>query len=126
MSRVPLSVRRLWPVLPLLLLPGAQAWSQTLGQGVDSEISPWRILAALTLCIAVAIGAAVLLKSRMQGGKFPRLKSQGRRLQVLETTRLGAQNDVCIVACDGEELLLSSSPHGVSLIRTLGPRRDPS
>jgi len=96
------------------------ALAQHLGQGTDDGVSAWRVVATLLICVAVAVAAALALKHRMGGGTaqlFVRRKNP--RLEMIETLRLRPQIDLCIVACDGEELLLVSSPQGASLLRPL-------
>jgi len=96
------------------------ALAQRLGQGPDDGISVWRVVATLLVCVAVAVAAALALKHRMGGGTaqlFVRRKNP--RLEMIETLRLRPQIDLCIVSCDGEELLLVSSPQGASLLRSL-------
>jgi hypothetical protein len=102
------------------------AYGQQLGQGVDDGITPFRIVAALVICMVVAVAGAFAFKAWSRAGRIFQLANGRRRLQLLETLRISGQNEVCIVVCDGEELLVSSSADGVKLIRLLpGRERSP-
>jgi len=104
--------------VPFVLASSAAA--QTLGQGSDVEISIWRVLLAFLLCAALAAGAAFILKARQGSGHLVSfLVKQNRRLRLVESLRLGHQADLCIVECDGRELLVAVSPHGTRLLTRL-------
>ena len=106
--------------IPCLLLLFQPAAAQTLGQGSDVEISVWRIVATLVLCTMLAVGGAFLLKARQGSlplGSF--LPKQNRRLRLVESLRLGPQADLCIVECDGRELLIAASAQGTRLLANL-------
>ncbi len=116
--------RRAWrggAVVMCAMAWSAPALAQKLGQGADDDISVWRVVAALLLCLVLAVAGAFALRARGGGiGKlFPLVVRRSRRLQVVETVRLGPQADLSIVTGDGRELLVASSPHGVSLLREL-------
>lgn len=108
------------------VLTGGPGAAQTLGQGTPDEISIWRVLAALLGCLALAVGGAFLLKARM--GQLPfsliTISKRPRRLQLLETLRLGRQSSLAIVACDGEELLVSASDQSIEVLERLPPKRE--
>jgi flagellar biogenesis protein FliO len=112
-------------LLIVVIVPGA-AFAQKLGQGGGDEVSAWRVVGALLLCLLLALAGAWALKMRMSGGSalprplITRLGAQGRRLQLVESLRLGAQVDLCIVSCDGRELLVAASSHGAQLLKPLG------
>jgi len=99
----------------LLLLAAAPACAQRLGQGNGAEVPVWRVLGALALCLALAVGAAYVLRRRL-GGSMPLAMGRTRRLQVIETLRLSHQVDLCLVACDGAEFILAATPQGATLI----------
>jgi flagellar protein FliO/FliZ len=92
--------------------------AQNLGRGVDDGISIWRVVAALLVCMGVAVGAAFLLRRGMPMGRMLQYsKKKTSRLQVIETLRIRPQTDLCIFACDGEEFLMVLSPQSASLLR---------
>lgn len=94
--------------------------AQTLGHGTDDGISYWRVLAALVLCLGLAVAGAFAIRSRMGGSlKGFRLARHAHRLQLVETLRLSHQADVSIVICDGREFLVGVSPGGVALLEEL-------
>lgn len=101
------------------LLAAAPALAQRLGQGTGSEVPVWRVLGALALCLALAVGAAYVLRRRL-GGSTPLTLGRGRRLQLVETLRLSHQVDICLIACDGAEFLVAAAPQGAT---TIDPRR---
>ncbi len=104
-------------LVPLLVAP---ALAQTLGQGGDDGISTWRVVAVLILCLCLAVFAAVALRARLGSGKLPSFfgaARQARRLQLIETLRLSHQIDLCIVACDGREMLVAASARGARLLQ---------
>ncbi len=100
--------------------PGASALAQKLGQGGDDDISIWRVVAALLLCMVLAVAGAYVLKSgAVRGLPTFSLAKRARRLQLVESLRIGSQVDLCIVTCDGRELLVASSAHGADLLAHL-------
>ena len=104
----------------VLALPAASA--QTLGQGAADDISTWRVVAVLLLCLALAVFAALALRARF-GGSLPALfaATSGRRLQLVETLRLSHQIDLCVVTCDGQEYLVAATAQGAQILRELPP-----
>jgi flagellar biogenesis protein FliO len=93
------------------------ALAQTLGQGGDDGVSLWRVIAALLLCIVLGVVAAFVLRTRLgHRAPFSLGRPRMRRLQLVETLRLGHQVDLCIVTCDGHELLVAASAHGTQLL----------
>lgn len=97
------------------------AFAQTLGQQSDDGISTWRIVASLLLCLVLAVGAAFVLKAKQ--GAIPllsfALRKNNRRLHLIETLRLTHQTDLCIVCCDGQEMLVTTSVHGSAFLGRL-------
>jgi len=109
-----------------LLAAAAPAFAQRLGQGTGTEVPIWRVLAALLLCLALAVAAAILLRRRLGGGARPVAFGGSRRLQLVETLRLSHQVDLCVVSCDSAEFLIASTPHGATLINPqLPPAKEP-
>jgi hypothetical protein len=101
------------------VLPAA---AQVLGQAADDSISLWRVAAALLFCVLLAIGGAFALKLRA-GTAFVLPSRTNRRLRVVESLRLSPQSTLCIVDCDGGELLMVTTSAGAALIDRL-PARD--
>src|SRR5258708_39176301 len=89
--------------------------SQTLGQGGGVEIPWWRVGGALALCLALAVGGAFALRTRL-GGALPSGAGPGRRLRLVESVRLSHQTDVCLIRCDLRAFLIASTPQGAVLI----------
>lgn len=112
----------------LLLMACTQpAIAQHFGQGMDDGISVWRIVAALLLCSGIAVVAALFLKFRFTNGRTGLQIGRSKpRLQMIEILRIRPQIDLCIVACDGEELLIMTTPQGASLLRPLSHSTDPA
>ena len=98
-----------------LLLGAAPTLAQRLGQGTGTEVPVWRVLGALALCLALAVAAAYLLRRRL-GGSLPLTMGRSRRLQLIETLRLSHQVDICLIRCDGAELLVAASAQGATTI----------
>jgi flagellar biogenesis protein FliO len=106
----------------LLLAEALPADAQVLGQGGDDPVSMWRVAAALLLCILLAVGGAFALRMRMGADAFVLAPQRNRRLKLVEVLRLSPQSMLCIVDCDGRELLVMASPAGAELLDRLPPR----
>jgi flagellar biogenesis protein FliO len=94
------------------------AAAQRLGQGGGEDVSIWRVILALLLCLLIAGGAAFALRKRFGGGIAPRFfaPASDRRLKLVETLRLGQQVNLCLVSLDGKELLIAATPQGATAI----------
>lgn len=92
----------------------APAYAQKLGHGGGAEISAWRVAGVLLLCVALAVSGALALRHRQGGRLFARqlfsARGPARRLEVIETVRMGHQVDLALVRCDGREFLVATSP----------------
>ena len=94
----------------LLAAAPALAGGGRLGGGQPLEVSLGRIVAALVICIIVAVLAALLIRQR--SGKidlhalFGRLQARPRAIDVVETRRLSPNADICVVRHSGREYLL--------------------
>lgn len=98
-----------------ILASGASA--QTLGQGQDDPVSLWRVLGVLVLCIGLAVGGAYALRSRMMASRLlTGLARRDSRLHLLDRLRLNQNVDLCLVRCDDQLLLLSTSAQGVQIL----------
>ncbi|HEX8669691.1 MAG TPA: flagellar biosynthetic protein FliO [Allosphingosinicella sp.] len=102
-----------------LLLAAAPAVAQRLGQGGGTEVPVWRVLAALLLCLLLAGGAALALRTRLRGGG-PLLQTGQRRLQLVERLRLNQHVDICIVRIREREVVLAASAQGATLLGVAG------
>lgn len=120
----------------------APAAAQTLGQGADTDV-PWlRLSAALLLCLGLAVGAAVALHRRLNGGAgLPDLDlkalsaklsgaapgTRGRlpRLTDIETRRLSTHATVSVFKCDGRSFMVATSPQGQLVLVSLDDAEEP-
>jgi flagellar biogenesis protein FliO len=107
-----------------LFAAGTQtALAQTLGQGLDDDISLWRVAGSLLLCAGLAVAGAFVLRARQ--GHAPLLPfaiARRRRLQLIETLRLGQNIGLSIVSCDGREILVLVSPEGSKVLEEFPAR----
>jgi flagellar biogenesis protein FliO len=104
-------------------LNAGAACAQTLGQGPDDDIPLWRVGVVLVLCLLLAVVAIFALRTRLGRGSFTNLvMRKDRRLQLVESLRLGSHADLCIVRCDGQDLLIVVSAQESKLLQTLPPR----
>lgn len=110
------------PLLLLAFLPllAGSAQAQTLGH-LEGEpgISLWRVLTALSLCLALAVVAAFALRRRF-GTTTDRLLHSGtreRRIRVIEQQYLGPQRSLYLLAIDGEEFVCLFAAHTATLVQ---------
>ena len=88
----------------------ALAGAGRLGGGQPLEVSLGRIVAALVICIIIAVLAVLLIRQR--SGKvdlhafFGRFQMRPRAIEVVETRRLSPHADICVVRHAGREYLL--------------------
>jgi hypothetical protein len=107
----------------------ALAGGGRLGGGQPLEVSLGRIIAALVICIIVAVLAALLIRQR--SGKldlyafFGRLQTRPRAIEVVETRRLSPHADLCVVRHSGREYLLLLLA-GNARILSEGPVAEPA
>jgi uncharacterized membrane protein YraQ (UPF0718 family) len=86
------------------------ATAPRLGGGEELGVSLGRIVAALLICIVIAVLAILLWRQR--SGKmdlkalFARFELRPRALDVVETRRLSPNADICLLRHDGREYLL--------------------
>lgn len=79
------------------------------------DVAWWRVAGALLLCIGLALGGAMVLKRRLHGGG-PLLVQRGRRMQLIESLRLGPHADAHLLRCDTREILLVATAHAVEVL----------
>ncbi len=109
-------------VLAVIAANPALAATPRLAGGGALDISLTRIVLALLLCMAAAVAAVLILK-----GKGGRLDLSGfraiarvhadRRIAVLETRRISAHADACLLRCDGIDYLILSSANQQQVLR---------
>lgn len=110
-----------FPLFPAL------AAAPRLGGGESLNVSLGRMIAAILICIVVALLAALLLRQR--GGKinlaalFARMELRPRAIEVVETRRLSPHADICLVRHGGQEYLLLLLAGGARILRE---RADPT
>lgn len=94
----------------LLAAAPALAGGGRLGGGQPLEVSLGRIVAALVICIIIAVLAALLIRQRAGNldlhALFGRLQARPRAIEVVETRRLSPHADICVVRHSGREYLL--------------------
>lgn len=105
----------LWLPYAAAFFAGSAA-AQSLGGGGDAGVPAIRVVAALIFCLLVAVGAAYALRSRPEILQALNVTRNKRRLKLVESLRLSHQIDLCIVSCDGHELLVSASAKGVEVL----------
>jgi hypothetical protein len=110
---------RLFVAALLFSAQSSAAFAQTLSGGdLGPDVSIWRVVAALVLCLALAAGAVFALRHRLGVGGSPLafFASGQRRMQLLEAIRPHPATAICLVRCDGKDYLIAVGPQGGSLI----------
>jgi hypothetical protein len=113
------------------LAEAAPAYAEQLGFARDAPAPWWRVVAALILCILLAVAAALAIKARSGGvnladlyrARLPGFDLRGvfksatpRRLRMVEVLRLSHQVDLCLIQVDGDDLVIAAAPGGASLV----------
>jgi flagellar biogenesis protein FliO len=114
-------VKKFLPIL--LVLPAFAAESTTnsvslAGQGGAGAVySLFRVLGALAIVLALFLGGIYLLKNWQRFA----IRRGGRvqKLRILEVKSLGPRQALYVVGYEGQRLLISSSPAGVSMLSAL-------
>ena len=105
-------------------LAGAPVSAATLGTATAPGV-PWlRIVFAFAFCIGLAFAAIWLLRMHREGriaqsaaGWLPTRGARAQRqIEVIETRRISAHADVCLLQWQGRSYLLLVGQSGVSLI----------
>jgi flagellar biogenesis protein FliO len=94
---------------------GTSALAQHLGQAGGEDLSWWRVVGALAVCLALAVGGALAMRARLRAGA-PLFTAATRRVQLVESLRLSHQVDVCLLKCDDRHILLAATAQGAILI----------
>ncbi len=95
----------------------SSALSQTLGQGQDIGVSVWRVLAALLLCLGIAVAVILTLRKQsrridlkaLASGLRARGTAQSPRIAIIESRRASSRADVVLLRCDDREFLVMIS-----------------
>src|SRR5258706_13616939 len=108
--------------LLLAAIRSTPALAETLGQAGDDGISLWRVAFALVLCLGLAIAGAFALKGRLAPGQAISIPffagATSRRMKLIETLRVKHQVELCLVTCDGHEMLVLTSKQGAQVLNT--------
>ena len=92
-------------------------------KALDNDISMWRVAGSLLLCAGLAVAGAFVLRARMgHAPLLPFAVVRRRRLQLIESLRLGQNTGLSIVSCDGREILVLVSPEGSKVLEELPAR----
>jgi Flagellar biosynthesis protein, FliO len=106
----------------VLLLLGQAAPAQTLAQGSGGiDISPWRVIASLVLCLALGGGAIYALRRRF--GILPLASATGpstKRIRLVEQQYLGPQRSICLIEIDGQTYAALFAPQATALMPLAG------
>lgn len=121
-----------WVFAAFSLLTSATAvFAQPLGQSAELHIPWWRVVGALSICLALAVAAAFSLKWKLSRDpsqpiapawaalftkSIKTLGGDARRLRLVETLRLSHQIDICLIRCDRREYIVAASPQGGYLV----------
>ncbi len=120
------------------LVAAHPAFAQRLGQAAQTEIPWWRVVGAFVICIGLALGAALALRTRIRAGaplpaafRFApgRLRLFGpveRRLVVIEAVRGGQNLEICLVRCDEREFLLAATQGSIEVLSDSGRPAKPA
>jgi flagellar biogenesis protein FliO len=109
----------------LVFAQAGSALAQTIGQGSADDISWWRVVAALVLCMALAVAGAFAIRARTGAAPFMSFAAkQKNRLRLIETLRLNPHVNLFIVDCDGREYLVAATAQGVSPLNALPAKSD--
>lgn len=113
-------------VLAAILFWAGPAWANgsRLGGGGGLDLSLTRIVISLLLCLALAGSLIVLLKrngGRLNVGMLRGLVAKGlpaeQRIRVIESRRISAHADLCLIRCDDIEYVVLSSAQQQQLLR---------
>jgi len=107
---------RMFPVLPVLFLPGVAYAAEGTGASGFSFISGFfQMVASLSIVVGL-IYLAYYLANRFLKGNLVR-KSVPRYIRVVESRFLAPKKSLMLVEVGGEYLLLGSTDSGISLLK---------
>jgi flagellar protein FliO/FliZ len=91
---------------------------------VYGNISPVRVIAALTLCLLIGVAAIVLMRRSGLYASIPRIRTN-KHMRVLETVRLDPKNTLHLLRIGDEDIVVACGPGGVAKLHH-GPSRPES
>lgn len=114
-----------------MLLAAALCWAapafasgSRLGGGGALDLSLTRIVISLLLCLAIAASVILILKRNGRRANVAGLRallSKGlpsdQRIMVIESRRISAHADLCLVRCDDVDYVILSSAQQQQLLR---------
>ncbi|RQW83238.1 MAG: flagellar biosynthetic protein FliO [Geobacter sp.] len=107
---------RMFPVFPLLFLPGTACAAEGTGTSGFSFVSGFfQMVASLSIVVGL-IYLAYYLANRFLKGNLMK-KSVPRYIRVVESRFLAPKKSLMLVEVGGEYLLLGSSDSGISLLK---------
>ncbi len=122
-------LRRHASIAVLPLLAPMPALAQQLGGGAGPDVSAIRIVAALVVCVAAALALALFISRRGRPSKISAdwltAKLHRGRIAVLETRRVSAHADICLVHCDGKEYLLACGSGDIRVLSEIDAAAPP-
>ncbi|MHC1698328.1 MAG: flagellar biosynthetic protein FliO [Geobacteraceae bacterium] len=107
---------RMFPVLPMLCLPGAACAAEGTGAGGFSFVSGFFQMVASLAIVVGLIFLAYYLTNRFLKGNLVN-KSVPRYIRVVESRFLAPKKSLMLVEVGGEYLLLGSTDSGLSLLK---------
>lgn len=130
-----------WTLIAIAGLLAAAGLTAALSDDHASSAGPpmWRVLAALGLCIALAVAGAWALKVRLaKGDSLPMqpgmslskllmptipvvAKQGGGAIEVLQTVKLGSQLELSLLSIEGQRYLIGSTAQYVTLLKQWTP-----
>jgi flagellar biogenesis protein FliO len=122
-----------WTLAAAAAMVASPSAAQTLPQGgTEAPVSLGRVVAALVLCMLLALAGALVLRRRALGGAIvpgpgaslfaklallqPPASRVDRRLSIVQTVQAGASLHVCLIKLDGQEYLVASTPQAITLL----------
>lgn len=111
--------------LAAVMLWSGRAWANAegLGGGGGLDLSLTRIVLSLLLCLGIALSVIILLKRGGGRVNATALRSllkgipTSQRIHVIESRRISAHADLCLIRCDDVEYVILSSAQGQKLLR---------
>jgi flagellar biogenesis protein FliO len=90
--------------------------------GANAVYSLFRVLGALAIVLSLFLGAIYLLKNWQRFAV--RHGARPQKLRILEVKSLGPRQAIYVIGYEGQRLLISSSPSGVSMLSALPEELD--